>query len=56
MAELLADMQAEEKYRYFFTDVITVVLNNKVLPASAFSSTMLSEGDELRIYPLIAGG
>ena len=54
--DLLTKMREDEKNRYFFTDFVTVILNNEVIHTTEYAQIFLSEGDEVRIYPLIAGG
>lgn len=53
---LLVSMKEEEKNRYFLIGIPTVIVNNEVILVSEYPFFQLLDGDQVRIYPIIAGG
>lgn len=54
--KLLETVREEPSYRVLLRDKATVVVNNEVIPPSEYKTTFIKDGDEIRIYPVIAGG
>ena len=53
---LLVTMKEDEKNRYFLIGAPTVIVNNEVILVSDYPVFQLLDGDQVRIYPIIAGG
>ena len=53
---LLQKMKEEKAYQFILRGRVTVILNNEVIPPSEYVTQKLSDSDEIRVYPVIAGG
>jgi len=53
---LLQIIRKEKTYNIVFSGRATVIVNNEVIPPSEYSKKAIRDGDEIRIYPVIAGG
>lgn len=56
--ELQNEMTVQEflKVEKFTYPRITVVVNEKIIPAEEYSSTMITNGDNVQVIHLMAGG
>lgn len=53
---LLQKMKEEKTYHFILHGRVTVIVNNEVIPPSEYTIKKLWGGDEIRVYPVIAGG
>lgn len=56
VASLLQQMRADKAYKLIMRGNVTVIVNNEVIPPEQYEQKTLADGDEIRIYPFIAGG
>lgn len=53
---LLQRMRENKAYSLILRSKATVVLNEEVISPSEYAGKMIEDGDEVRVYPVIAGG
>lgn len=53
---LLQKMKEEKVYQFILRGKVTVIVNNEVISPSEYSAKKLRGGDEIRVYPVMAGG
>jgi thiamine biosynthesis protein ThiS len=53
---LLQKMKEEKAYQFILRGRVTVIVNNEVIAPSDYLTKWLCDGDEVRVYPVIAGG
>lgn len=56
VASLLRQMKEENAYKFIMRGKVTVIVNNEVIPPALYDQKKICDGDEVRIYPFIAGG
>lgn len=54
--KLLQQMRKDKTYSLFLRGKANVIVNNKIIPPAKYASKQLQDGDEIRVYPFIAGG
>ena len=53
---LLWQLSEDNTYLFIRRGKINVIVNNEVIPPAAYGQKEIGEGDEIRIYPVLAGG
>jgi|GEM_PF-992269 len=53
---LLRQLSEDNNYLFIRRSKINVIVNNEVIPPAAYEQRDICEGDEIRIYPVLAGG
>ena len=53
---LLRQLSEDKSYQFLKRGRVTVIVNNEVIPPAVYGQKEICEGDEIRIYPFIAGG
>ncbi len=54
--DLLQRMREDKTYRLILRGKTTVIVNNEVISPSEYGRKTLDDGDEMRVYPVMAGG
>lgn len=54
--KLLQKLKEDSSLKYFMSSKATVVINSEVVPPTEYSSRLIQDGDDIRIYPFVAGG
>jgi len=53
---LLLIMREDKAYEHILREKATVIVNNELVSPAEYSKRMIRDGDEIRVYPVIAGG
>lgn len=56
VASLLQQLREDGSNKLMMSGKVTVIVNNKVIPPAQYGQKAICDGDEIRIYPFIAGG
>lgn len=54
--KLLQSIREDPSYQLILREKATVIVNSEVIPPSEYDKKIINDGDEIRIYPVIAGG
>ena len=54
--KLLQKMREEKPYQLMLRGKVNVIVNNEIIPPSDYAGKEIQDGDEIRVYPFLAGG
>ena len=54
--KLLQKMREEKPYQLILRGKVNVIVNNEIIPPSEYVGKEIQDGDEIRVYPFLAGG
>ncbi len=54
--QLLQQIRSDSHEKSIFRGRVNVILNNQFIDSREYAITKINDGDEVRIYPAIAGG
>ncbi len=54
--KLLHRMREEKTYQFVLRGKVNVIINDEIIPSEKYDSKEIQDGDEIRVYPFIAGG
>lgn len=56
VARLLQQLNEDQAYSLILRGRVTVIINNEVISPAHYEQKIICDGDEIRVYPFIAGG